>query len=132
MSQYRFPILLALLVLSSACATTQTKPVDPQKQAELDQQYQQLLAEKAAIQAEISKYSGDSSLLFGKATDLERKLKLGRKDSYAATSSGGKGKLSGTLGPISFDKKSATFRLKEGPTSGSSPQIRTLQFELGN
>lgn len=126
--------LIFLVLVSSAfsCATTQTTPVDPAKQAELDQQYQQLLAEKAAIQSEISAYSGDSSLLFSKATNLEQKLKLGRKDSYAASSKGGKGSISGSLGPISFDKKSVTFRVKVGPPSGTSVQIRPIQFEITN
>ncbi len=124
------PILLAIHLVT-ACATTQTKPVDPQKQAELDRQYQELQAQKAAIQAETAALSGDSNALFQKAGQLEKKLKVGAKASLGAWSTGAKnGKLAGVLGPVSFDKKSASFRLVPGQTSGAGILILPIDFQL--
>ncbi len=124
------PSLVGVLLLSS-CATTQTKPVDPQKQAELDRKYQELQAEKAAVQAETATLSGDSNALFLKAGQLEKKLKFGAKASVGAWSAGGKNaKLAGVLGPVSFDKKSASFRLVPGKTSGAGILILPIDFQL--
>jgi|GEM_PF-5930086 len=111
-------LMVLALALTTACATAPTKPVDPEQQAELDRQYQELLEARMKIQAETAKYSGDSNALYLKASNLERQLKLTSKESRWAWSGQGRAVAAGVLGPISFDKKSASFKLTPGKQSG--------------
>lgn len=130
MVPFRPACLAAVFAIVSACATTET-PKTPE-QAALEQQHDALMVQKAELDQKLSTVGGKGEALFRKASQLEAKLKMGPKRSLAAVPQGTKAPpKGGTIGPLSFARKSASFSIQEsGPGSSKGLSIHPLDIKV--
>jgi hypothetical protein len=116
--------LLAAALLAS-CATTTTSSADQEK---IEQEYQELQSQKAAIEQQNSTVVQKASKLFDRAGALEKSRGIALKRSACLVPEGMPIPVKGgDVGPVALDKKAATFRLVEKPSgSGAGMSVNDI------
>lgn len=122
--RYLLPTLGLLLAFAGGCATTSDK-VDPAQQGKLEEQYKQLVAEKAQLQKKRQAVYAEGEVLFNRAGSLEKKRKLASSKSQAVHPQSlplpGRGLV---LGPLKFENQAATFDLRESQGKGAVMKMK--------